>query len=279
MVAPLRLLRWPWLVTDLDGTLVGRDLVIPERNLTAVRRYREAGGTVIIATGRNEASAGRYHAQLELDTPLILYNGARIVGPDGSRLLDLTLGTSTARACYELVLPVLPDEVGAVGFVDTVAYALKPADALTRYAARDQIQLLTGPPPDDLTKVMLIASETSDSVLDRLEPVVAGLLPKSRQVRSERMYLEILPAQATKGAALLRLTEVLGIPLAGVAAIGDNPNDLELIETADLGAVPADGHPELLRIADAVMGRCAGGAVADLIDLIAGTPALEEHSA
>lgn len=279
MVAPLRLLRWPWLVTDLDGTLVARDLVIPERNLTAVRRYREAGGTVIIATGRNEASAGRYHAQLELDAPLILYNGARIVGPDGARLLDLTLGTSTARACYELVLPVLPDEVGAVGFVDTVAYALKPADALSRYAARDQIQLLTGPPPDDLTKVMLIASETSDSVLDRLEPVVAGLLPKSRQVRSERTYLEILPAQATKGAALLRLTEVLGIPLAGVAAIGDNPNDLELIETADLGAVPADGHPELLRIADAVMGRCADGAVADLIDLIAGTPALEEHSA
>ncbi|WP_328992893.1 HAD hydrolase family protein [Kribbella sp. NBC_01245] len=270
----MRLLRWPWLVTDLDGTLVARDLAIPERNLIAVRRYREAGGTVIIATGRNEVSAGRYHAQLELDTPLILYNGARIVEPDGTRLLDLTLGTSTARACYELVLPVLPDEVGAVGFVDTVAYALKPAEALSRYAARDQLQLLTGPPPDDLTKVMLIASEPE---LDRLEPLVAGLLPKSRQVRSERTYLEILPAQATKGAALLRLTELLGIPLTGVAAIGDNPNDLELIETADLSAVPADGHPELVRIADAVMGPCATGAVADLIaliDLITRTPPL-----
>ncbi|MFC0624018.1 HAD-IIB family hydrolase [Kribbella deserti] len=270
-------LRWPWLVTDLDGTLVARDLVIPERNLAAIRSYRQAGGTVIIATGRNEASAGRYHAQLELDTPLILYNGARIVSPGGDeRLLDLTLGTPTARAFFELVLPALPEGVGAVGFVETTAHVLKPAAALTRYAARDQISLLAGPPPADLTKVMLIAAPEA---LDRLEPVVAGLLPKTRQVRSERSYLEILPIQATKGAALLKLAEVLGIPLAGVAAIGDNPNDLELIETADLGAVPADGHADMLRIADAVMGPCADGAVADLIELIARTPALEERPA
>jgi hydroxymethylpyrimidine pyrophosphatase-like HAD family hydrolase len=69
------------LVTDLDGTLVDRQMRIVPRNTRALARFRDAGGTVVIATGRNEESASRYHAELGLDTRTILYNGARVVAP------------------------------------------------------------------------------------------------------------------------------------------------------------------------------------------------------
>ncbi len=101
----------------------------------------DAGGTVVIATGRNEESAGRYHRELGLDTPLILYNGARVVEPrSGVRLLDLQLGPSWP-VLRDGVLPRLPPGVGAVGFRDERAYVLHPAPALVDYAHRGGITL------------------------------------------------------------------------------------------------------------------------------------------
>ncbi|MEV0838234.1 HAD hydrolase family protein [Actinocatenispora sera] len=83
-----------WLVSDLDGTLVDRSQRIAERDAAAVAEFRAAGGAVLLATGRTERSALPYHRMLDLDTPLIVYNGARIVGPDGAVLYARDLGAA-----------------------------------------------------------------------------------------------------------------------------------------------------------------------------------------
>lgn len=256
-------LRYPWLVTDLDGTLVDRDLRIPQRNLDAIARYQAAGGVVTIATGRNERSARRYHEQLGLDTPMILYNGARVVDvATGNRLLDLRLD-----AAWPVVerhgLPDLPATVGVVGFHDLEAYLLKPARALSEYARRDQIELRDSPLPGCPTKLMLIGESPDD--LSGVHETITRALPGVRLVSSEKTYLEVLPAAADKGSALRRLAARAGVPLESIAAIGDNPNDLELIRTAGLGAAVGDGHADLLHAADAVVAPCSQGAVADLV--------------
>ncbi|GLY83309.1 haloacid dehalogenase [Actinoallomurus iriomotensis] len=254
---------FPWLVTDLDGTLVGRDLRIVRRSADALRRYRERGGTVYIATGRNEESAGRYHRDLGLDTPMILYNGARVVDPaTGRRLLDLRLDDS---CLWNAVLPELPAGVGAVGFAGEDAYALRAVPALADYARRDGITLRADAPAEPLTKAMLIAPAPP---LDGLAALVAERCPGVRLLQSEDTYLEILPADAGKGPALRWLTEREGIDLSRVAAIGDNPNDIDMMTAAGLGAAVGDGHPETRAAADIVVGGCAEGAVADLVDRI-----------
>lgn len=260
-------LRRDWLVTDLDGTLVDRDLQVPARNLVAVRQYRAAGGTVVIATGRNEESAGRYHAQLGLTTPLILYNGARIVDPvTGRRILDLTLGDAWP-VIRDQVLPRLSDVEGAVAFHDLAAYVLKPAPALSDYAQRDGITLHDTPVPGAPTKIMVI-SDTPD--LSEVSDLLDAIVPAVRQVKSEKTYLEILPATADKGSALRLLAGRAGVGLDRVAAIGDNPNDLELILTAGLGVAVGDGHPLIRQAADLVVSPCSQGAVADLVDHLLG---------
>jgi Cof subfamily protein (haloacid dehalogenase superfamily) len=257
-------LRRPWLVTDLDGTLVDRDLRIAQRNLDAVARYRAAGGVVTIATGRNEKSAVRYHTQLGLETPMILYNGARIVDvANGNRLLDLRLDEA-----WPIVerdgLPELPPTVGVVGFHDLDAYLLKPARALAEYAARDQIKLRRSALPGCPTKLMVIGESPGD--LAGVPETIAELLPGVRLVSSEKTYLEVLPAAADKGSALRLLAARSGVDLRDVAAIGDNPNDLELIRTAGLGAAVGDGHADLRHAADVEVAPCSQGAVADFIN-------------
>lgn len=258
-------LRYTWIVTDLDGTLVDRDLQIVRRSALALRRYQELGGTVVIATGRNEVSAGRYHRELGLTTPMIVYNGARIVDPlSATRLLDLDLGTSW-QPLRENLLPALPDGVGAVAFAGEEAHVLRHAPSLAAYAGRDRIELREDPPGQAPTKVMLIADRPG---LGRLAELTARHCPAARLLQSEDTYLEILPTAAGKEMALRCLAERAGVPMERIAAIGDNPNDTAMVQAAGLGAAVGDGHKEVRAVADVVVGPCALGAVADLVERV-----------
>ncbi|MGW2592514.1 HAD hydrolase family protein [Streptomyces sp. NPDC001515] len=264
---PAARLSHPWIVTDLDGTLVDRDLRLVPRSVAALRRFRDRGGTVFIATGRTEESAAPYHRELGLDTPMILCNGARITDPrTGDHLLDLDLGPVWPRL-RDLVLPALPEGVGAVGFSGGDARVLRAAPALADYARRDRIALLTAPPERAPVKVMLISDGRSPALLAAL---VSPHCPDALLVQSEDTYLEILPPGAGKDAALRVLTARYGVDTSRVAAIGDNPNDTAMIRLAGLGAAVGDGHPHVREAADIVVAPCSEGAVADLVDRILG---------
>ncbi|MDT0609107.1 HAD-IIB family hydrolase [Streptomyces lancefieldiae] len=260
---------YAWIVTDLDGTLVDRNLGLVPRSAEALRRYRECGGTVVIATGRNEESAAPYHRELGLDTPMILYNGARITDPrTGDRLVDLDLGP-VWPPLRDLVLPALPVGVGAVGFSGHTAHVLRDAPVLADYARRDRIVLLGDPPEEPPTKVMLISGAQHPS---RLADLTALHCPKALLVQSEDTYLEVLPPGAGKEAALRELAVRYGMDTARIAAIGDNPNDTGMVRLAGLGAAVGDGHPQVLAAADIVVTSCSQGAVADLVGRILDGP-------
>ncbi|MEU8800206.1 Cof-type HAD-IIB family hydrolase [Spirillospora sp. NPDC048819] len=257
-----------WIVTDLDGTLVGRDLKIVEASLAALRRFAAAGGTVVIATGRGEEAALPYYRTLGLTTPAILYNGARVV--------DLSTGAVLHRRCLSVVVWAkltslfgeLPEGVWPVAFSGGRAHVRATSPTLAEYARRDGIGLTEigswGELPfDDIIKVMLICDRPE--LMDPAERTVSEAIPGATLVRSEDTYLEVLPTGATKGTALRELAAARGVALAEIAAIGDNPNDLDMIQAAGLGAAVGDGAESVRAAADLVVGACADGAVADLV--------------
>ena len=65
--------------------------------------------------------------------------------------------------------------------------------------------------------------------------------PDARLVMTRADYLELIPAAASKGVALAHLCEHLGVPLRRTIAVGDQENDLEMIEAAGLGGMPIRG--------------------------------------
>ncbi|WP_226900534.1 HAD-IIB family hydrolase [Nonomuraea phyllanthi] len=250
-----------WIVTDLDGTLVARDLAMVPAGREALRRFRAAGGEVVIATGRSERSARRYYGELGLDGPAILYNGARTVNlADGAVLRSRSLPPTAWKALLDS-FEDLPEGVHPVAFSGGEAFAVSDVPELREYARRDGIVLRhpgdwTALPAGDITKCMLIG-----------DPLPDPRIPDTATVRSEATYLEVLPEGTSKGVALRELARGAGVPLAEVAAIGDNPNDTDMITVAGLGAAPVDGHPDVRSSADVVVRACADGAVADLVDL------------
>ncbi|OLT34934.1 hypothetical protein BJF79_32670 [Actinomadura sp. CNU-125] len=257
-----------WIVTDLDGTLVGRDLEIVQSSGTALRRFIAAGGTVVIATGRGEEAALPYYRALGLTTPAILYNGARIVDLGTGAVLHRRCLSVAAWARLTMLFDELPDEVGPVVFSHGRAHAVTASRPVQEYARRDGIVLTEiaawGELPfDDIVKAMLICGRPE--LMDPVEEMVSAGVGGVTLVRSESTYLEVLPEGTGKGAALRELAAARGVSLSDVAAIGDNPNDLDMIRVAGLGAAVGDGADAVRAAADVVVGPCADGAVADLV--------------
>ena len=70
-------------VLDLDGTLLDHHHQIPPLNRDVLNALKEKGVRIYIATGRTFLSMKPYYDQLNLDTPAISYNGAKVVYKDG----------------------------------------------------------------------------------------------------------------------------------------------------------------------------------------------------
>jgi hypothetical protein len=70
--------KYPLLALDLDGTLLDHARRISPRTRDAVRRARDRGVTILLASARPPRSMLRFYQELDLDTPLIAYNGALV---------------------------------------------------------------------------------------------------------------------------------------------------------------------------------------------------------
>jgi hydroxymethylpyrimidine pyrophosphatase-like HAD family hydrolase len=85
-------------------------------------------------------------------------------------------------------------------------------------------------------------------------------------VKSEPVYLEILPPGVSKGTALLAMVEILGIPSSSTIAVGDNWNDLEMIEAAGLGVAMRSAPAGVRALADHVCGTAEEEGVREVIE-------------
>ena len=68
-----------FLITDMDGTLLPENKILSDRDKSAIKRFRKDGGKFTIATGRTLQSALKYIKELEIDLPVILYNGSLLM--------------------------------------------------------------------------------------------------------------------------------------------------------------------------------------------------------
>ncbi|WP_320065598.1 Cof-type HAD-IIB family hydrolase [Micromonospora sp. RTGN7] len=269
-LGPGAALRYRWIVTDLDGTLVDRDLTMVPRSREALRAFRSAGGEVVIATGRSAASGRRYYDELGLTGPAILLNGALIANLHTGDVLHESRFDETAWTAVRAVVETLPPDVAAVAFVGERALATHQPAWVDAYAARDRItveHIENWHDIDGISKVMLLCADTDAA--HRIA-AVAHSAAEVTVVMSEATYVELLPPGVDKGVALRWLADHEQVALAEVAAVGDNPNDVPLLRASGFGVAVGDGHPEVLAAACAVAGTCLEGAVADVVAIAIG---------
>ncbi|MCF6097736.1 Cof-type HAD-IIB family hydrolase [Thermovorax subterraneus] len=260
-------MRYKLVVTDLDGTLLDDKKNISEANLEAIKRIRDSGILFTVATGRGERAARHFLELLEIDIPAILFNGGEIFdrgkGPVYSKYLP--------KPIYNLVIDhFIENEVGIVAFYhDRIFIAdFKPAHEI--YLNREKVKYEK---VDDLKEVyvvnkVILVGDVGYSIrkMKDLEKK-AGI--SINYVQSEKFYLEVLPDGVSKGEGLRRLCDILGIERQSVVAIGDNMNDLSMINFAGLGVAVANAEEPVKNAAKLVVPSNNEDGVAHLLNKIA----------
>jgi Cof subfamily protein (haloacid dehalogenase superfamily) len=238
---------------DLDGTLMGDDLAFSPRVLSAVRRARESGVTVTIATGRGFPSARRFARRLGLSAPLICYQGAQIQTLDGEVWREVTL---PRRHLPEVV--ALCRDVGrelTLYYRDEIYVATQIHDrafyerwfSLPTHRVDDLLSAVPGEP------VKFIAIAPGKAEGDRLERQVRTLAAGRFQVmRSHHWFVEGLEAGVSKGASLAYLARRMGVAREEVMALGDSGNDASMVEWAGLGVAIGNASADVKAVADVI---------------------------
>lgn len=255
------------LVADIDGTLVDAAREIPPPVREAVRGAQARGVRVCLATGRIWRSARRYVEDLGADPPAILYNGGLVYDFAADRVwFRAVLPRQQAQAVLEILARhpqaqphVYVDDRVYVGAVNALTVAYQQKDGLEVEAVGDLRQWLQTDP----MKILIIGDRP---VLEAAAREIDALREPINYVFSERHYLEVLPPRVNKGLALQVVAERLGVRPEEIVAVGDNLNDLAMIQYAGLG-VAMQHAPEVLRVeADYVAPGNDEGGLREVID-------------
>lgn len=233
----------------------------------AIEAAQRQGALVTLATGRSFHSAKNYADQLKIDIPLICANGALIRHRDGLILKELQLAKETAarlltemteagiyvQAYHRDGIYTTGKKTGLMKWVKLICdnkirlsfilYSLKELKRSRVQYCPNLIERIA----QGETVVHKLFCAGSGVQLDSFSNRAAqmNLTVEYYPGNKGSMYLEVMPAGATKGSALDWLTAHLNISMDSVVAVGDNLNDLAMIKAAGLGVAMGNGHSQL----------------------------------
>jgi Cof subfamily protein (haloacid dehalogenase superfamily) len=279
---PIRLLA-----LDIDGTLTDPNFQVPARNIAALRAAHQAGIEIILATGRRHDYALPIAHELGFPIWLISSNGALIRSSDSETFFTDRLPARTAR---ELIQYMDEFRGHAVLTFDRPAnvpgndsLVLESADELNNTVSRwlevnrPYIKFVS-PLEDALTEDPLQAMYCGRvALMERLQQKLnrAVFLDKITVMRTQYDHrdlciLDILNRECSKGHALKRLALERGISREQIMAIGDNHNDLEMLEFAGVAVVMGNASNELKQNGWMITGSNEESGVAQAVEEILG---------
>lgn len=261
--------RYRLLALDLDGTVIGPDREVSSATLAALAEFQAAGGRITIATGRTFRSTRPFAEQLNVDVPIICYQGALIRDHrDGATLFHATLPADLAA---EASAKLLHAGIYVQAYIDDDLFVPYEGDETRWYLSYSAAPLpvtVVGDLPAFLldrapTSLLFIAAERDVAI--HVKGLAASFGTRLNVARSHAFFGELTAPGCTKGQALEKVAQVLNIPWDAVAAAGDQGSDLDMVARAGLGMAVAGGPPELQAVADVVIGGPAAGGLSDAI--------------
>ena len=223
------------IATDLDNTLLNKDGRVPRKTVSALAKAEKKGVVVTVATGRSFASARGVAEMIGGNGLAICYNGSQI-----RRLAD---GLVLYSGCVDKDV-----QRGIIEFVHERGLYLQMYD-------RDEIVVETlrldkhNDPDLHFASHREVGPKEVPALQAELEEMFEGRIFCAQ---SEPHLIEIMPASVNKGTALVALCLEMGIRREEVMALGDNTNDMHLLQAAGLAVAVGNAVPALKEYADYV---------------------------
>lgn len=264
---------------DIDGTLLTSRREISPGTLQALRRAVSAGKRVALCTGRSLNSGRAAAEKVPPATTLIFHSGALILESlDGPLLRAVNMPRALAadlvdfckrRGHDPLVYEPVPESRyiwvehprSANGwrerYLEANADKVFQVDGLEQVLSRDPAQIAVAGRGSSMHELEAELAEYGDRI---------GIILSRSTLVGDYWCMEIVPAGVSKAKSLAFLGERYGIGSERMISIGDNFNDLDMIEYAGLGVAMGNAPDTVRRAADLVAPTNDADGVAHVID-------------
>lgn len=249
---------------DMDGTLLldgGKGM--PADNIAALREAHQAGIHLALCSGRIPDDMGFYALDAGVPMHILSLNGTCLLdAPLGSIIRSNHIADDAARGIVTL-LQSHPVEYALFSNHDMLfntpasdgLLKLFFGDNLFREGCRTHVSF-------DLTRIdsflaqginkFMVFTDHHPRALQAIQEYIAVHFPGVDVCSSWVNNLEINPRGANKGVALRALADELHIPMSQVMAIGDNDNDLPMLNVAGTAVAMGNATPAVMEAADYV---------------------------
>lgn len=247
----MRKINYKMIVSDFDHTLVNNDGTISEENKKAITEYVKNGGVFVISTGRLHYGIVPRAKELGLKGLVACGQGTVIQDIEsGEMISEATLPCEvTARICEKM------EELGLHIHVYAPEDYYSNMDdeplKLYEHAVRRKAKLVLESPISGFVRENGICSykvlamvEPKDNAKIR-ETLSACDFKGCKVTKSAEYLVEVINASYSKGTAVEFLAERFAIPLEKVICVGDQLNDIPMIEKAGLGIAVKNADEEL----------------------------------
>lgn len=244
------------LFVDLDDTLLSDDKTVSTRNGEAIRQMLGEGHYLVLATGR-PVESGRIVARAlgltQTGCYMMAFNGAVIYDCAADRLLrKRSIPVDVVQELFErakragiYVQTYTNTDIVTVCHTRELDYYRKRSGL--SYKLSDNVLDVLEEEPQ---KVLLIALENRERLRRFQRDNLAWERGKCNSFFSCGEYLEYCPVGTSKGTGVLDLLQILNMPADATVAVGDEQNDISMIQAAGIGVAMKNGTREVKDAAD-----------------------------
>ncbi len=267
------------LALDMDGTLLDSQRTIRPDSIAAIKKAQSLGIDVMLVTGRHHTAVTPYHAQLGLSTPAICCNGTYVYDFATHRAVlsdpldkDTTLALIAWSKRHHIHMLLYADDAIIFETVNDNLRSFRAWAESTPENVRPYIRPIEksfefeAEQADKIWKV-LVTAEDGPTMAACLKEIETSLPVDCEWSWENRV--DINPRGNSKGKRLEEVASRRGIKAAEVIAIGDQMNDMTMLQYAGLSIAMGNGRDEAKACADYVTsGNDEGGIAAALEQLV-----------
>jgi Cof subfamily protein (haloacid dehalogenase superfamily) len=239
------------IATDIDGTILKYDFSFNKEVKDCIKRLSQIGIKVVLVTGRMQCAAKFIADQLELDTPIVSYQGGLI--KEGDKILfERDLDPKKAR---EIMAWAKENNVHLNLYMNEKLYVEQDDDIIRRYTGErsgdfivhdfDSLKL------EHINKLLGIDFDNADRVTGWLN-YLTKKYPDLYFVKSMPYFCEMANPEATKARAVEFLKGYYNLDTEEVLTIGDQNNDIALLKAGGVKIAMGNATQDLKSVADFV---------------------------
>ncbi|MCM8803678.1 MAG: Cof-type HAD-IIB family hydrolase [Candidatus Omnitrophica bacterium] len=252
---------------DLDGTLLNSKGQINKEDKIALRNFYKKGGIVVIASGRMTDCVYIYSKILQIDTPLIVYNGAMVRLSEKEKRKIIYHNPVPLKYSRFIIEYCIKNEFLLNFYYNDILYA-QNLPSLRKYAEIYSKQ--TGAKYNFIDDLRKFKDKRPTKLILITEPSFANNISNERKrdyqynyfkkffdkklniVKTNPEYLEFMNKGVNKGKGLEKLAIYYRIKRDDIIAFGDGENDLEMLLYAGISVVPKNAKEKVKKIAKIV---------------------------